>query len=200
MFENLILLAAADRVNRNALHGRSTGSGDRFQGRKAASADAAPGLDSPRREPYFPVPNKGNRVCLGNFLGFRRYFMKVVFPTEEMDGLDSRVFEHFGSAAGFVVVDTDSNAFELRANPDREHTHGRCQPLKALGGDPVDAVVVGGIGGGALRKLQLGGIKVYRAVEGTVRDNLELVRVGKLPEFELHQTCAGHSGLSGCIH
>jgi hypothetical protein len=23
---------------------------------------------------------------------------------------------------------------------------------------------------------------------------------GKLPAFELHQTCAGHSNLEGCIH
>ena len=32
--------------------------------------------------------------------------MKVCFPTETLQGLDSRVYGHFGSAPGFVIVDT----------------------------------------------------------------------------------------------
>ena len=44
------------------------------------------------------------------------------------------------------------------SNNDLDHQHGNCQPLAALGGVTVDAVVVGGIGGGALRKLANAGI------------------------------------------
>jgi predicted Fe-Mo cluster-binding NifX family protein len=74
-----------------------------------------------------------------------------------------------------------------------------CQPLKALGGFKVDAVVVAGIGMGALMKLQAQGIKVYRGAEGTIQQNIDLIQDGKLPQFSEEHTCAGHSG-GGCAH
>ena len=39
----------------------------------------------------------------------------------------------------------------------------------------VDAIAVGGIGMGALMKLQGQGIRVYRAVRGTVGQNVSLI-------------------------
>ena len=72
--------------------------------------------------------------------------------------------------------------------------------MAALGGTEVDAVVVGGIGGGALMKLNAAGIRVFRAVEGTVADNLGLFGEGKLPELTMDQTCAGHGHGGGCAH
>jgi len=126
--------------------------------------------------------------------------MKIAFSTRENIGMESPVFGHFGSAPHFIIVDSDSSNFEAVTNPDREHQHGQCQPLAALGGGAVDAVVVGGIGGGALYKLNTAGIKAYRAVEGTVTENLELIKSGLLPLFTLDQTCAGHSGDGKCAH
>lgn len=125
--------------------------------------------------------------------------MKVCFPTETVEGLESRVYGHFGSAPGFVIVDTETRAIEEIDNQDLHHAHGLCQPIKALGGRDVDAVAVGGIGMGALMKLQAQGIKVYRAAEGTVAENVGLIRERKLPEFEAGLTCAGHAG-GGCAH
>jgi len=126
--------------------------------------------------------------------------MKIAFPTQDNRGMDSPVFGHFGSAPQFIIVDSSSGTFESAENPDREHQHGQCQPLAALSGRTVDAVVVGGIGAGALQKLNTAGIKLYRAVEGTVNENLELVKSGLLPLFTLDQTCAGHSSGLNCIH
>lgn len=126
--------------------------------------------------------------------------MKIAFPTQENKGFKSPIYGHFGSAYYFVVVDTEENSTEIIENPDRDHLHGHCQPLKALNGRRVDAVIVGGIGGGALRKLSMEGIKIYRAAEGTVRDNLELLDAGKLPEFTPDQTCAGHGIGESCPH
>ena len=126
--------------------------------------------------------------------------MKIAFPTETDLGINSTVFGHFGSAPFFMVVDSRTRETESITNADLHHQHGQCQPLAALNGRPVDAVVVGGIGAGALRKLQAAGIRVYRGVEGSVSDNLVLILAGKLPEFDLSLTCAGHSGGDGCIH
>jgi predicted Fe-Mo cluster-binding NifX family protein len=72
--------------------------------------------------------------------------------------------------------------------------------LKALNGRQVDAIIVGGIGGGALRKLLLEGIKVYRAAQDSVQDNLELLTSGKLSVFTTDQTCAGHGIGDRCPH
>ena len=125
--------------------------------------------------------------------------MKVCFPTNNLDAMDSMVYEHFGSAPGFVIVDTESGSVEEIDNSDLHHEHGMCQPLKALGGRSVDAVAVGGIGMGALMKLRSLGIKVYRTEMGTVGRNIALILAGKLPEFDPTFTCGGHIG-GGCAH
>ena len=126
--------------------------------------------------------------------------MKIAFPTQDNMGMDSLVFGHFGSAHYFIVVDSDDGTFESTGNPDREHQHGQCQPLKVLAEKTVDSVVAGGIGAGALQRLNAAGIKVYRAVEGTISENLELIISGLLPLLTLDQTCAGHAGGNKCIY
>ena len=126
--------------------------------------------------------------------------MKIAFPSQENKGMESAVYGHFGSAPHFILVDSEDGTVEATSNPDQHHQHGQCQPLAALSGNPVDAVVVGGIGKGALLKLSAAGIKIYRAVEGTVSENLKLINSGVLPEFTLAQTCDGHSHLDGCAH
>ena len=125
--------------------------------------------------------------------------MRICFPTENLQGLDSIVYGHFGSAPGFVIVDTESTDIEEIKNGDLHHAHGMCQPLKALGGREVDAIAVGGIGAGALMKLQAQGIRVYRVVEGAVSENMKFILKGHLPEFDASFTCAGQTG-GGCAH
>jgi len=125
--------------------------------------------------------------------------MRIAFPVSEDKGMDSPVHGHFGSAPHFVVVDSDTRTLAALPNRDMEHEHGACRPLEALG-TPVDAVVAGGIGGGALAGLRAAGIKVYRGIEGTVQENMEMVAAGRLPEFEPDHTCAGHGHGQGCAH
>ena len=127
--------------------------------------------------------------------------MKIAFPTQEKNEKGSPVHNHFGSAPYFVVVDTDTDESHTIDNQNLDHTHGNCQPLVALGGTEVDAVVVGGIGGGALRKLLNTGIKAYRAVDGTVLDNLAFFKDDKLEVFSPEHTCQGHHhGIGECVH
>ncbi|MBU0987701.1 MAG: diguanylate cyclase [Proteobacteria bacterium] len=126
--------------------------------------------------------------------------MKIAFPTQENMGIDSPVYSHFGSARFFIVVDAKTGEIETENNKDLDHIHGKCQPLVALGGKTVNVVVVGGIGKGALHKLGNAGIAAYRAVEGTVAENLELFRAGKLPEFTMEHTCSGHQINGQCAH
>ncbi|MDU0458392.1 MAG: NifB/NifX family molybdenum-iron cluster-binding protein [Geobacteraceae bacterium] len=126
--------------------------------------------------------------------------MKVCFPVVENLGLESQVFGHFGSAPGFVVVDTVTSEVSEINNSDRIHQHGACNPVAGLGGHQVDAIVVGGIGGGALNKLNSAGLRVFKAMEGTVTANMALFSVNELPEYTPGHTCGGHGHSHGCSH
>lgn len=126
--------------------------------------------------------------------------MKVGFAVQGNKGVESKVYDHFGSAPAFIIVDTEEKEVLTVSNRDLHHVHGACNPIMALDGKSVDAMVVGGIGAGALMKLQNEGIRVFRAVEGNVSENLELLKSGKLPEFAESMTCAGHKDGHGCVH
>ncbi len=126
--------------------------------------------------------------------------MKVGFAVQGNEGVKSKVYDHFGSAPVFIIVDTEGKDVATVNNRDLHHVHGACNPIKALDGKSVDAMVIGGIGAGALMKLQNEGIRVFRAVEGNVSENLELLKSGKLPEFAVSMTCAGHKDGHECVH
>lgn len=126
--------------------------------------------------------------------------MKACFPVYESEGLDSKVYGHFGSAPAFVIVDTKDNSLMTINNRDKEHEHGMCNPLTTLNNQKIDAVVVGGIGAGALNKFNQAGIRVFQAQAPSVKENITLLKESNLPEFTLQQCCPGHGHNSGCKH
>lgn len=126
--------------------------------------------------------------------------MKVCFPVDENQGLASQVFGHFGSAPGFIVVDMATNELTSINNSDQIHQHGACNPVAGLGGHQVDAIVVGGIGGGALNKLNSSGMRVFQAKTGTIAENIALLQAEGLSEYLPGHTCGGHNHSHGCSH
>lgn len=126
--------------------------------------------------------------------------MKVCFPVLKAEGLGSEVYGHFGSAPAFLVIETESNRMTTINNGDQHHEHGACNPLKALNNQEVDAIVVGGIGAGALSRLNQLGIKVFQAGAPMVKENIEMLKAQNLLEFTLQHTCSGHGHGAGCGH
>lgn len=126
--------------------------------------------------------------------------MRIGFPVLKAEGLESEVYGHFGSAPVFVVFETENGDIKTINNKDQHHAHGSCNPMKALDNEKVDAIVVGGIGGGALTRLNQLGIKVFRATAPTIKGNIDLLRASNLSELTLQQCCGGHSNISGCAH
>ncbi len=124
--------------------------------------------------------------------------MKVCFPVQQDEGMESQVYNHFGSAPVFIVVDTEGKSVQRINNRDLHHVHGACNPIMALGGQTIEALVVGGIGGGALMKLNAMGVKVYEAETRSVKDNLALLKENKLQELSMDHSCRAHEG--GCGH
>jgi len=125
--------------------------------------------------------------------------MTICFPVRAAQGLESVVNEHFGSSRQFIIVDDESGQVTTIDNRDLGHQHGACNPVGALGGHNVDAVVVGGIGAGAVVKLQQVGIKVFKAQAATVAENLALLASGAFNQT-MTVSCGGHHHGHSCGH
>ncbi|RPI22946.1 MAG: diguanylate cyclase [Acidobacteria bacterium] len=119
--------------------------------------------------------------------------MKICIPVEDDNGLKSRVCQHFGSAPAFAVVDTESGNYRAIVNRNQHHGHGMCAPLASLEGEQIDAMVVGGIGMGALNRLNSANIQVYLSENETVAETLEKFQAGSLKQVMPNMAC-GHHG------
>ena len=126
--------------------------------------------------------------------------MKICFPVQNDNGIESAVYNHFGSAPVFVVYDTGTSSVASISNRDQHHTHGSCNPMKALDNQKVDAIVVGGIGAGALTRLNQMGITVHRSQGATIRENIAMFQDKTLPVLTVQGCCGGHSDDGGCAH
>ena len=118
--------------------------------------------------------------------------MIICVPIGNDEGLDSQVYAHFGSAPAFLLVDSETGACRAVVNGNQHHAHGMCSPLSSLLGERIDAVIVGGIGAGALSKLAAAGIAVHIAREGTVREAVGALTAGALPVMSADLVCGGH--------
>ena len=123
--------------------------------------------------------------------------MKVGFAVQVNQGLESTVYDHFGSAPAFIIVDTELKQIFTVDNSDANHVHGACNPVAALGGNGLDALVVGGIGAGAIMKLNALGVKVYSSGAPTVNENIALLEENRLQELSMNDSCKSHEGQCG---
>ena len=123
--------------------------------------------------------------------------MKVCLPISKNLGLESPVHGHFGSAPGFLAVDTETGAAEAILNANLGHAHGGCSPVKALAGHRPDAVLVGGLGAGALAGLRQMGVRVYLVQPGTAAGAVQQFKEGKLQELTDTATCGGQAQGAG---
>jgi len=118
--------------------------------------------------------------------------MRICIPTETNKGKEAEVYGHFGSAPYFTIYDTEKDSVEIIDNANQHHSHGMCQPMNALVGKKIDAVVCGGMGARAVQKLNEGGIKTYRAIPETVSNIAEQFKKGGLDEITVDNACAQH--------
>jgi predicted Fe-Mo cluster-binding NifX family protein len=131
--------------------------------------------------------------------------MKLCFPVATDAGLESALYGHFASAPLYVMIDTDTGCATAVANYDQLEPHAGCNPFKALINRQLDGVIVGGIGDGFLKMLNLLGLRVYQAQSESVKDNIELFKQNALDELqvqdsELEGMCSGSEGEHHCNH
>ena len=120
--------------------------------------------------------------------------MKLCIPIKDNKGLESSVYSHFGSAPAFLLFETENEHLEVINNADKQHTHGKCEPMDSIKGKDVDIVIVGGIGRRAINKLHSLEIEVFKSETGTAMYNVDLFRKSLLKEFTPDDGCAHHEG------
>lgn len=118
--------------------------------------------------------------------------MILCIPTKTNEGQTAAVYEHFGSAPFFTLVDTASGAVEIIDNSNQHHTHGMCQPMSALEGKAINAVICKGMGARAVQRLNEGGIKAYLAAFATVQEIVHSYQRSQLPEITPVNACNQH--------
>lgn len=117
--------------------------------------------------------------------------MKICIPTQDDLGLESQLFDHFGSAPFFTIVEVDGGDLQILQNLDL-HSHPRsCHHVDGLRAHDVDAVACAGVGRRAFAGLQEAGIDVLLPELGTVGEILEAARLGQLRKLSSDEVCGG---------
>ncbi len=115
--------------------------------------------------------------------------MKVFIPTEKYEGLQSKVFDHFGRAPYFIIYDTEKDTVDIIVTLNKSHPHNKCSPLRLINEHSCDVVLCRGIGLKALTELSEVGIKVYKSKGSTLKDVLDEYKNNKWEDITVHDTC-----------
>ena len=120
--------------------------------------------------------------------------MKIAVTYEE-----GQVFQHFGHTEQFKVYEVqDGKVLGSQVRSAEGSGHGALAGLLKSWG--VDALLCGGIGGGARMALQEAGIALYGGVQGSADAAVEALLTGKL-EFDPNAACSHHhEGGHTCGH
>lgn len=103
---------------------------------------------------------------------------------------NGEIFQHFGHTEQFKVYDIDGGTIVSSEVVDTNGSgHGALAGV--LGALKADALICGGIGGGAQMALAAAGIKLYAGVSGSADEAVEAFVEGRL-EFHADATCSHH--------
>lgn len=123
----------------------------------------------------------------------------VAVACEGAEGLAGPVSGHFGRTPYFVVAELDGSevvSSKLVASPGHGPGCGMPAFVHSL---KVSAVIVGGIGGGAVAGLSAHGIEIVAGAVGNAQEVLSAFARGALAKGE--GSCQGHGGHgNGCHH
>lgn len=111
--------------------------------------------------------------------------MKIAI-TSQSPGLDGALDPRFGRAAGFVLVDTETEALDFADNQQNlQAAQGAgIQAAQNVAATGAKAVITGHVGPKAFLVLQKGGIAIHLCEAGTVGEALEAFKSGSLPKAQ----------------
>ncbi len=113
---------------------------------------------------------------------------------------DGKIFQHFGHTEAFKLYDVeDGKVTASRVLPTNGSGHGALAGFLKTEG--ADALICGGIGGGAQMALAEAGIRLYAGVSGDADAAVEALLRGEL-HYANDATCSHHEHADGhdCGH
>jgi len=120
--------------------------------------------------------------------------MKICVTATAGD-LNAQVDPRFGRSQYFVIVDSDTMAFEAMANEAMNAPGGAgIQAAQAMVNKGVNVVISGNMGPNAFQVLSTAGVKIATGAYGTVKEAVEMYKSGKLTETGT-STVAAHAGM-----
>jgi len=102
--------------------------------------------------------------------------MKIAFAIDG-NSLKAKIALHFGRAKNFLIYDTEKEIFEVFENPEIE---GKEFPPDFLARQGVKSVIAFSLGPRAFEKFKNYKIEVFKAIEGTILENIEKFKGNEL--------------------
>jgi predicted Fe-Mo cluster-binding NifX family protein len=118
--------------------------------------------------------------------------MKVCIPTMGNKGVNEYVGEHFGRVPTYTLVDTKTNEVTVIDNTS-EHGGGSGYPPEIIAKTGAEVMLCGGLGRRAIAMFEEIGVMVYVGASGTVKDTIEMWKVGKLQAATDENACRQHA-------
>lgn len=119
--------------------------------------------------------------------------MRIAISSQDNQGLDGTVAQHFGRCPFYTFVDTEGEQIaqvSVLPNP-YFSAHQPGQVPAFIKTQSSDMLITGGMGRRAIAFFEQYGIQTFTGATGTVREALEQALSGNLPEAV---PCAGHEG------
>jgi predicted Fe-Mo cluster-binding NifX family protein len=113
---------------------------------------------------------------------------RLIIPTENQDGINAPLAEHFGRAPYFTVIDLDSDkkwdVVNVKAIENvSEHMGGTGSPHDIISKLQPKALIVHGMGPRGIVAFQSFGIEVLKANSNIVKEVVDAYKQGKLAEL-----------------
>ncbi len=122
--------------------------------------------------------------------------MKICISTTGKD-LTASVDPRFGRAQRYIIIDTETKAFECIDNAAAMSGGGAgTKAAQVVINKAVQAVLTGNIGPNAFTVLNAAGITIYTGVSGTVQEAVDLFLGGTLQPVAA-PTAEAHAGTGG---
>lgn len=113
--------------------------------------------------------------------------MRLAMPAEE-NKMESPVSPSFGRTAYYAIVDSDTMAYEFIVNPGAQSQGGAgIKAAQAVADSGAEVVITFYLGQNAADVLTSAGVKILKAVSGSVDELVRKYRAGELVELtEIH--------------
>jgi predicted Fe-Mo cluster-binding NifX family protein len=126
-----------------------------------------------------------------NLKKFNEEMIKIAIPTDDKEGLNDKVAEHFGRCDTYTFLDEEGQILEIIDN-DSEHHGGSGLPPEIMKKNRVNILLCRNIGIKALNLCRQLGISVYVYQAETVKGLFNIWRKNEISQAGAKDSCQEH--------